>query len=233
MPEPTSILRLYLIQVASLPGDYPVVCYLVQTGDGKNILIDTGLPDAAALPPGFEPTLGKTVVEQLAALGLQPGDINTLICTHFDADHAGHHSDFANAEAVVQKAHYDDALTNPRHGLTRSQWDARQFRFVEGDTELIPGLELIDTNGHNVGHQSVLVRLPETGAVLLAIDAVGAQSDFRANRDDFSRDDNAEATLASTRRLLDLAQRENAALVVFGHDREQWKSLKKLPDYYN
>ena len=44
---------------------------------------------------------------------------------------------------------------------------------VDGDTELLPGVTLIETSGHAPGHQSVLVRLPKTGAVLLVIDAVG------------------------------------------------------------
>lgn len=36
--------RLYLMQVGSMPlYEIPIVCYLVQTGDGKNILIDSGL----------------------------------------------------------------------------------------------------------------------------------------------------------------------------------------------
>jgi N-acyl homoserine lactone hydrolase len=43
---------------------------------------------------------------------------------------------------------------------------------VDGDTELLPGLTLLETSGHTPGHQSVLVRLPQTGPVLLAIDAV-------------------------------------------------------------
>src|SRR6266487_747808 len=38
--------RLYLMQVGSMPEyQIPIVCYLVQTGDGKNILIDSGLPE--------------------------------------------------------------------------------------------------------------------------------------------------------------------------------------------
>ena len=47
-----------------------------------------------------------------------------------------------------------------------------RIRLVDGDTELLPGLELIETSGHVPGHQSVLVRLPKTGAILLPIDAV-------------------------------------------------------------
>jgi N-acyl homoserine lactone hydrolase len=34
---------------------------------------------------------------------LHAADIDTLICTHFDIDHAGYHDAFTNAELVVQR----------------------------------------------------------------------------------------------------------------------------------
>jgi len=37
---------------------------------------------------------------------------------------------------------------------------------------------------------------------------------------------------ASTRKLLNLVEREHAALVVFGHDGQQWQTPKKAPDFY-
>jgi hypothetical protein len=41
-----AVKRLYLMQVGSMPEyQIPIVCYLVQTGDGGNILIDSGLPE--------------------------------------------------------------------------------------------------------------------------------------------------------------------------------------------
>jgi len=45
-------------------------------------------------------------------------------------------------------------------------------------------------------------------------------------------DDNVEQLRASTRKLLELVDRERVALVVFGHDGEQWKTLRKAPEYY-
>jgi N-acyl homoserine lactone hydrolase len=43
-----AVQRLYLLQVGSVPKyQIPIVCYLVQTGDGKNILIDSGLPEVS------------------------------------------------------------------------------------------------------------------------------------------------------------------------------------------
>src|SRR5262249_28256790 len=150
---------------------------LIQTGDGVNILIDSGLPahiPADRVPTGMTPILRKSVIEQLAGLGLQPGDIDMLSCTHFDMDHAGQHSAFTSAELVAQPEHYAHACSDERFAFTRSEWDRPdvRFRFVDGDMQLLPGVELIETSGHALGHQSVLVRLPKMGPVLLAIDAV-------------------------------------------------------------
>jgi len=36
-----------------------------------------------------------------------------------------------------------------------------------------------------------------------------------------------------THKLLALVEREQVALVVFGHDSKQWQTLKKLPEYYD
>ena len=107
-----------------------------------------------------------------------------------------------------------------------------QYRLVEGDTELLPGLTLLETSGHAPGHQSVLVHLPRTGQVLLNIDAVIMQRQFTSDSDAWPVDNNEEQMRASTHKLLDLVEREQVALVVFGHDGEQWQTLKKAPAYY-
>ena len=71
--------RLYLMQVGCMPHyQIPIVCYLVQTGDGKHILIDSGLPER--MPEGeAEFENGQDVIEQLASIGLQPDDIETVM----------------------------------------------------------------------------------------------------------------------------------------------------------
>jgi N-acyl homoserine lactone hydrolase len=69
--------------------------------------------------------------------------------------------------------------------------------------------------------------------VLLAIDAVAAQSDFTPDRQGSPMDADGEGAIASTRKLLALAEREHVHLVIFGHDGKQWATIKKLPDYYD
>lgn len=226
--------RLYLMHVGLVPEyGIPIVCYLVQTSDGKNVLIDTGLPEIIPEDlPGFENQ--HDVLEQLASLGLAPDDIDTVISTHYDGDHAGRHAAFTKANYVVQRVHHVDAASNPRYASIRSQWDQpmERIRLVDGDIELLPGLELIETSGHVLGHQSVLVRLPKTGAVLLTVDAVSFGKDFRREGQDDDNTPEAKAIRASTVKLLDLVEHEHVDLVIFGHDQKHWERLKKAPEFY-
>ncbi len=229
----TAVKRLYLMQVGSMPEyQIPIVCYLVQTNDDRNILIDSGLP--AVIPEEqSEFVNGQALIEQLSTIGLRPEDIDTVISTHYDFDHSGNHSAFTKARYVVQRVHHEHAPGNARYAGTQSEWDqpAERIQLVDGDSELLPGLELIETSGHVPGHQSVLVRLPKTGVVLLTVDAVPFRQGFVRDQADDGSNPDGEATRASTNKLLDLVEREKIGLVIFGHDPEQWAELKKLPEF--
>jgi N-acyl homoserine lactone hydrolase len=246
MTPSTAAKRLYLFQLSTTSIPLPTGqtlemssgCYLVETSDNKRILIDTGMaPDA---PPPTAPRSSKeketNVLEQLAALNLRPQEIDILICTHFDVDHAGYHDHFASAELIVQREHYTGARNgHPRFAAARKHWDhpALRYRLLEGDVELLPGITLLETSGHVPGHQSVLVRLPKTGPVLLAIDAVALQRAFSVDRKASPIDDNEQQLRASTKKLLDLVELEQIKFVVFHHDGQQWSSLRRSPEYYD
>lgn len=211
-------------------------CYLVQMSDGRNVLIDSGLPADYVSPPGLPAAENeKTVLMHLDELGLGPDDIDMLICTHFDVDHAGYHDAFRHAELVVQRTHYELARSgHPRYAGARAHWDhpALHYHLLDGDTELLPGLTLLETSGHAPGHQSVLLRLPHSGAILLAIDAVVMQSLFTVERHAWPTDDDEPQLRASTQKLLTIVEREQVQLVIFGHDGAQWQTLKLAPLYY-
>jgi N-acyl homoserine lactone hydrolase len=244
MPDNTPR-KLYLFQLATATVpvgegrtiDMVLGCYLVEMGDGRRILIDSGLPpDAprpASLPPGENE---RNVIELLADLDLRPDDISMLICTHLDMDHAGYHDAFFRADLVIQREHYELARSgHPRLAAARAHWDhsSLHYRLVEGDTDLFPGLSVLKTGGHVLGHQSVLVRLPRTGPVLLAIDAVPLRRLFTVHRKASPNDEDEAQLRASTKKLLDVVEHEHVSLAVFGHDGEQWRTLKKAPDYYD
>lgn len=151
-------------------------CYLIHHGEGW-FLWDTGLPDAiAAVPDGvtggngaFHMTRPKTLAGQLADLGLKPADIKALAVSHTHPDHIGNVELFPHAMLYVQKAEYEwpgeggKPRFNPDHPVTKLEGD----RDVFGDGSVV----IISTPGHTPGHQSLLVRLRKTGAVVLSGDA--------------------------------------------------------------
>jgi N-acyl homoserine lactone hydrolase len=239
-------MKLYLLRLGIMQAiQAPMPGYLIQTADGMNILIDTGYPRTGiGASQGLAQAPVKMdeqdyVVNQLASLGLTPHDIQYVICTHFDIDHAGNHDVFPEATFVVQRSHYEIARQGSLERLnqSRSSWDAPGLRYhlVDGDLEWLPGIELLETSGHVPGHQSVLVRLPQTGPVLLAIDALPLTKylEIVPEQRQASPFDHDEVSLrASTRKLVDLVHQQRIPLVICGHDAAQWHHLKTLPDYY-
>lgn len=238
-------MHLYLLPLATMqPGNIPVPGYVIQTDDNVNILIDTGWPrsfiDNPQNPPGLtvEMSAEDSIVSRLSSIGLSPLDIHYLVCSHLDDDHSGNHDLFSKAELIIQREQYDLAKGgHPRFAANRGVWGSASltYRVIDGDMELVPGVKLLETSGHVPGHQSLLVRLPRTGPVLLAIDAVmhSSMADA-ATREMYITDMDDELRIrASTKKIFDVANRENVALVIYGHDSEQWSTLRHAPVYYD
>jgi glyoxylase-like metal-dependent hydrolase (beta-lactamase superfamily II) len=112
------------------------------------------------------------LIDGLARLGLTSADIDLVINTHLHADHVGGSTTFApdgrivptflNAEHVVQRREYEDAMhPNERTRATyiaanfQALMDTGQLRVLDGDTELAPGVWGVVTPGHTPGHMSV------------------------------------------------------------------------------
>jgi N-acyl homoserine lactone hydrolase len=115
------------------------------------------------------------------------------------------------------------------HGRHPYRWpDAQEYIEVEDDIELFPGLTLLQTPGHTPGQMSLLLDLPETGAVILTSDTISRPDELDGHFDDYWRPEMAER---SARRLMALAA-ERDAFVIFGHCPAQWPTLRKVPEYY-
>jgi N-acyl homoserine lactone hydrolase len=247
-PAPGRAKRLYvldygLFQVHENERVIGIQGYAIETEAGDTILVDTGFPAAyaddierASKADRLE-TFGRLrqldrdnlAAGQLARIRIAPADIRTLVLTHGDIDHIGGIADFPNATIVAGRA--ERALERPRYFGDRRPiaWPDRPYRLVDGDEEIAPGMTLLATPGHSPGHLSVLLRLPETGAVLLTGDAI-----CRASEPDEGYAgawDEAQA-VASAARLLAIADRERAT-IIYGHDPAQWPTLRKAPAFYS
>ena len=210
-------------------------CYLIRHGQGW-FLWDTGLPDAVAAqaegvkgPFGFVMKRPKTLAGQLDELGLKPGDINGMAVSHTHPDHIGNVEMFPQVMLYVQKAEYDwpnadgTPRFNPNHPVTKLEGD----RDVFGDGSVV----IISTPGHTPGHQSLLVRLPKTGAVVLSGDAVHLKENWD-NRRVPSMNTGKDETLASMQRIADILAKEHAQLWI-NHDKPQSDAQKKSPQFYD
>jgi N-acyl homoserine lactone hydrolase len=221
----------------------PVVGYLIHTDAGTNILVDTGMnrrhitdpfatirgrPIAEKLTPIMRPE--DDVLARLGQVGLTVQDVDVLICTHFHFDHAGNLADFGASRLLAQRACYEHAMTVGQALPELYNQPHLRYELLDGDTDLAPGVRLLETPGHVPGHQSVVVRLSRTGTVVLAIDAILSQESLDA--DNFQVSADPERARASARRLVDLARHEHG-LLIFGHDPAQWETLRKAPEYYD
>lgn len=228
----------WMLDTRNRPGgllDLPIWAYLIETTDGP-ILVDTGMPDEMidnsgmfARPgeePSIVPQMGKedTIVAALANAGYQPKDLLCLVNTHTHFDHSGGNRNFHDVDVVIQKAEYDAVIpTLGKEGAFDFWNDADlNYRIIEGDHELIPGVQLLFTPGHSVGHQSVLLHTPKTGAILLTVDAAYCRANFEDGIPFAGADEDLEAR--SIAKLQDIVKTEKP-FVFYGHDIVQEKQV--------
>ena len=221
-------------QNVNVPMDIVDNCYLIKHAQGY-FLWDTGVVDTTpANPPPGDPAgitwrRPKTLAAQLEELGVKPDDIKFVAVSHTHPDHAGNVELFPKSMLMVQKAEYEWPGPNgaprfkPEHPVT----------LLEGDRDIFGdgSLTIMSTPGHTPGHQSLLVKLPKTGAIILTGDAVHFKSNWD-NRgvpvNNFSKDQ----TLASMEKLSGVLTREKAQLWI-NHDKAQRDGLKLSPEFYD
>jgi N-acyl homoserine lactone hydrolase len=219
------------------PMDFVDNCYLIKHAQGW-LLWDTGVSDAiAAMPEGQAPSdprathwrRPKTLASQLDQLAVKPSDIKFLAISHTHPDHIGNVGLFPTSRLLVQKAEYE--WPSPL-GVGRFKAEHPVTK-LEGDHDVFAdgSVTIVATPGHTPGHQSLLVKLPKTGAVLLSGDAVHFKDNWD-NRRVPSLNIDKDKTTASMERIADILAKEKAQLWI-NHDKAQRDSLKMAPGFYD
>lgn len=148
----------------------------------RTIVVDTGFTPETAESHGR--TMVTPVPDGLAAVGVDPDSVETVVITHCHYDHTGNTHLFPNAEIVISDRELDFwagpisqryllDMTLHRPDLERLlQWDREgRVRRISGTDEQIPGVVLTEVGGHTPGQMIAMVEGAQ-GPVLLTSDAV-------------------------------------------------------------
>ncbi len=155
----------------------PYTCMAVRTG-GEWVLIDTGAGS-------FVPTTGQRPLA-LAAAGISPADVATVVITHAHPDHIGGNLDadgkiaFPNARWVMWKDEWEFWTSPAALKLPAVFTDATsknlppiegRLALLDREAEVAPGISAVPALGHTPGH--IVVAVASRGEELLYIsDAV-------------------------------------------------------------
>jgi len=150
-------------------------CLLVRDDD-RLVLVDSGIGakiSARQRERAFPGDYGH-LLSSLAAIGVAPADVTTVVNTHLHFDHCGWNTaavhggalipTFPNARYVIQRGEWD-AATHPNE-RTRATYladnllpvsEADQLELVEGETQITPGVRLLPAPGHTADHAAVVL----------------------------------------------------------------------------
>jgi N-acyl homoserine lactone hydrolase len=150
---------------AGTDEEWPVHGFLV-THPGGAVLVDTGVggPDQVLAD---NRVVNRSVADALGEHDMTPGDISLVINTHLHFDHCGQNAVFKHAPFYIQRAEL--ARARQESPLLADWFDFADARYelLDGDAEIVPGLSVVATPGHTVGHQSVVVRTGNGAEVLI------------------------------------------------------------------
>ncbi len=226
----------------------PVYSVLIDHPDAK-IIFDTGChPDAMTgrWPPSLTPMFPYTfnnaqrIENQLKLAGFGPKDVDVVVQSHLHADHAGNLDQFTHCDVFVHKADFEFGLRmvhqtpDPaRHGAyVKSDLEVPcEFRLVEKDFELVPGVELITLPGHTPGVLGLMLHLDRDGTLIFPMDALYQRANYGPPARLSSLVYDSLQYFASIEKVRGLAAKYKAQ-VMFSHDMGFFETMKTAPECY-
>ncbi len=174
---------------APMPMDYFV---WAAVSDEHTVVVDSGFTAEVAAKRGREYLRCPT--EGLHEIGVDCERVSCVILTHLHYDHVGNLEKFPEATFVVQEeemAFWTGRYAGREHFrhtvevedvvyLVRKNFEGR-LRFVDGNEEIVPGIEVYRARGHSAGLQVVRVET-EKGNFVLASDATHFYANLEEDR---------------------------------------------------
>jgi N-acyl homoserine lactone hydrolase len=223
----------------------PICAYLMETARG-HVLFDTGLNSATLADPHAARAIyvndkfpaqpivlpEHELLPQLEALGVGTDDVTEIILSHAHSDHTGALRRFPKARVTIQRIEHEAAFSDEgrrAHAFPNIEGPI-DWNIIDGDHELMPGIDIVLTRGHRPGHQSAVITLPSGAVKILVGDVVDLMENFDTETLGSSIDD--AAAMASLRRLKDIAREREGELVVL-HDPRFVEAARRAPAFYD
>jgi N-acyl homoserine lactone hydrolase len=201
-------------------------CYLIKHDD-EYMLWDTG---HAMTAPNVAPKV--SLVDYLAKIDVKPDQIKYVGISHYHADHTGQVASFPKATLLIGAKEWE-AISSPKppEGANFKPFES----WIKGDSKVEPvptdkdvfgdgTVIMLRTPGHTAGHSSLLVKLPQMGAVILSGDAVHFHENYDTDGVPWFNFDRAQ-TVASIERIKKIVASQKATLII-QHDA---RDIDKLP----
>jgi N-acyl homoserine lactone hydrolase len=219
-----------------------VTCYLVVHPRGM-LLFDTGLNDQLIGRPLYENVLDgygqikfNTLRGQLADIGVSPKNIDYLVLSHYHWDHVGNAGDFAGSTWLVYPGDRDRMFSKEARAYP---WFGQYAALERSKTTVLAGdhdvfgdgtVVVIATPGHTEGHCSLLVRLKNTGPIVLSGDLYHYPEERDLNR--MPEEEKTSGTVQSRQKVEELLRQTGAKLWI-GHSMEFFRTVRKSPGWYD
>jgi N-acyl homoserine lactone hydrolase len=204
------------------PRVEPVLGYVVRRDEGT-ILFDTGIGAVDEETEAHYRPRRRDLAGALAAAGTDVADISLVVNCHLHFDHCGGNGSFAGRPILVQSVELASARGENYTVPELVDFAGADYRELDGEAEIWPGVWIIPTPGHTDGHQSLVVRQPD-GTVVLAGQAHDFASEFGSAQlareaAEVGVDPPLPPYPAWAKRLADFDPRR----VLFAHDQSVWE----------
>jgi N-acyl homoserine lactone hydrolase len=206
-------------------------CYLIKHDDDY-MLWDTG---HAMTAPNVAPKV--SLVDFLAKIDVKPEQIKYVGISHYHADHTGQIASFPKATLLVGAKEWE-AISSPKpaEGVNFKPFES----WIKGESKVEPvptdkdvfgdgTVIMLRTPGHTVGHSSLLVKLPQMGAIILSGDAVHFRENYDSSGVPWFNYDRAQ-TVASIERIKKIASNLKATVII-QHDARDVDKLPVFPAF--
>ena len=182
---------------------------------GQIVLIDTGEPLRKA---------GAILAWGLAAVGIQPHEVDLVFLTHRDSDHVGGtvnaHGEalYPRAKYLISRFEYEEFKAEAKRAdqfraSIKPLEDRGMLEFFEDGAEIAAGLTAVATPGHRSGATSLRVEDDGQAALLLA-DTMHLPVQITHPERSSVWDSDAELAARTRRQIVDQAESEGWLLAV-------------------